>query len=82
MAYSTCRITCVIAYKLSKFLTFCLVVTQEYNTYVNQGQVIRGNDVILKCDIPSFVVDLLDVVHWIDNENNLYSMQNNMGKKN
>ena len=96
MAYSTCGIyilelvfylyiyfnlSCLIAYKLSTFLTFCLVVTQEYNTYVNQGQVIRGNDVIMKCDIPSFVADLLDIVHWVDNENNLYSnLMTNMGK--
>lgn len=59
----------------------CTVVTQEYNTYVNQAQVIRGNDVIMKCDIPSFVADLLDIVHWVDNENNLYSnLMTNMGK--
>ena len=58
-----------------------LVVTQEYNTYVNQAHVIRGNDVIMKCDIPSFVADLLDVVHWVDNESNVYSMLENMGNE-
>ena len=60
-------------------IILCPVVTQEYNTYVNQGQVIRGNDVIMKCDIPSFVTDLLDVIHWVDNQNNVYSMNTNMG---
>jgi len=35
----------------------------------------------MKCDIPSFVADLLDIVHWVDNENNLYSnLMTNMGK--
>ena len=69
-------------YQSNEFLLIpCTVVTQEYNTYVNQEQVIRGNDVIMKCDIPSFVADLLDIVHWVDNENNLYSnLMTNMGK--
>lgn len=40
---------------------------------------IVGNDVILKCDIPSFVADLLDVVNWVDNQNNVFSLIRNMG---
>ena len=55
-------------------------MTQGYNTYVNQGLVIRGNDVIMKCDLPSVVADLLDVVNWIDNQDNVFSMIDNRGK--
>ncbi len=46
----------------------CLsVVNQPYATNVNQQYIIMGNDVILKCDVPSFVADFVDVVGWQDN---------------
>ena len=48
-------------------------MTQGYECYVNQAHVIRGNDVLLKCDIPSFVADLVSVTSWIDNEDNEYT---------
>ncbi len=47
------------------------MVTQYYQTYVNQAHVIRGNDVLFKCDIPSFVVDFLTVAAWADNQGNV-----------
>ena len=31
-------------------------------------QVILGNDVLLKCDIPSFATDFVSVVDWVDSE--------------
>ena len=46
-----------------------LVVSQEYDTHVNQEYVIRGNDVLLRCGIPSHVQDLVDVVSWHDSSN-------------
>jgi len=48
------------------------VAIQEYDTYVNQAHVIRGNDVIVKCDIPSFVTDFVTVISWQDNEENAF----------
>ena len=33
---------------------------------MNQEYVIRGNDVLLRCGIPSHVQDLVDVVSWHD----------------
>ncbi len=42
------------------------VVNQPYATNVNQQYVIMGNDVILKCDVPSFVADFVDIVGWQD----------------
>ena len=36
---------------------------------MNQEYVIRGNDVLLRCGIPSHVQDLVDVVSWHDSSN-------------
>ena len=33
-----------------------------------ESYVILGNDALVKCDIPSFVADLVQVSGWIDNE--------------
>ena len=44
------------------------VVMQDYKAYVNQEHVIRGNDVLFKCDVPSFVADFVSVQSWADNE--------------
>ena len=49
------------------------VVTQSYACYVNQAHVIRGNDVLMKCDIPSFVTDFVELLNWQDNEDNIFS---------
>ena len=49
------------------------VVTQTYACYVNQAHVIRGNDVLMKCDIPSFVTDFVNVFNWQDNEENVFT---------
>ena len=36
----------------------------------------RGNDVLFKCDIPSFVTDFVSVLAWLDNEGETYSAHN------
>ncbi|KAA0188854.1 hypothetical protein HAZT_HAZT007594, partial [Hyalella azteca] len=41
-----------------------LVVRQEYDTDVNKGYVIRGNAALLRCEVPSFVGDLVHVTAW------------------
>ncbi len=46
-------------------------MNQDFKTYVNQAHVIRGNDVLVKCDIPSFVGDFVSVVGWLDSEGNV-----------
>ena len=48
-------------------------VNQIYDTYVHPSHVIRGNDAILKCDIPSFVTDLVQVVNWLDDNGSILS---------
>lgn len=52
---------------------FFLVVTQSYDCYVNQAHVIKGNDALMKCDIPSFVTDFVSLLNWQDNEDNIFS---------
>ena len=42
-------------------------MTESDNEYV-----ILGNDALMKCEIPSFVSDLVEVQSWIDNEENLF----------
>ena len=58
---------------------FHLVATQLYNTGSHEEYVIVGNDVLLKCTIPSFVADFLTVVGWVDSEGNEYLSSNIYG---
>ena len=54
----------VIAIKIKLFL----VASQSYNTYVTPEEVIAGNDAIVKCTIPSFVIDFVSITAWVDSE--------------
>jgi hypothetical protein len=51
------------------------VVQQFYQTEVNNEYVIRGNAAVLKCSIPSFVADFVNVVSWHDTEGHNYAME-------
>jgi len=51
-------------------------VSQSYNTYGDQIDIIRGNAAIIKCRIPSFVADFLDIISWVDNLGTTYSAEN------
>lgn len=53
-------------------------VAQSYDTHVGQEYVIRGNDVLLKCSVPSFVADFVAVLSWQDSEGNSF-LANKMG---
>ena len=41
------------------------VVLQRYSTYVSEDHVIVGNAAVLRCHIPSFVADMVNVDHWL-----------------
>lgn len=41
-----------------------LVVMQNYETNAGMEYAIRGNAVVLKCQVPSFVADFVTVVSW------------------
>ena len=49
-----------------------VVVTQDYKTRVNDEDVLKGNSVILKCVIPSFVADFVSVQAWVDGQGKTY----------
>ncbi len=43
---------------------------------------IRGNNLILKCKIPSFVADFLQIIAWVDSDGQEYTPQTTAhGKK-
>nr|NP_001246181.1 down syndrome cell adhesion molecule 1, isoform BW [Drosophila melanogaster]AFH07936.1 down syndrome cell adhesion molecule 1, isoform BW [Drosophila melanogaster] len=49
------------------------VVSQHYEEDIHKAFVIRGNSAILKCDIPSFVADFVNVISWhSDEKENFY----------
>ena len=53
-----------------------IVISQEFKANVNhETYVILGNDALLKCDVPSFVSDLLEISGWVDNQGNEYLPQ-------
>lgn len=56
-----------------------LVVTQYYEADVNKEHVIRGNSAVMKCLIPSFVADFVEVVSWHTDENDTYYARTDMG---
>lgn len=47
-------------------------MSQFYDTDVNKAYVIRGNAVIIKCEIPSFVADFVSVVSWHTDQNETF----------
>ena len=53
------------------------MISQDFKIHVDfESYVILGNDALLKCDIPSFVTDLVDIFGWNDNEGNEYLANN------
>jgi hypothetical protein len=59
-----------------KLLTSCalLVAAQQYDTDINKEYVIRGNAAILKCVLPSYLSDYLEIISWkIDDEEMSYN---------
>lgn len=47
---------------------FPTVVAQFYETRVVDEFVLRGNSVIMKCNLPSFVADFVNVEAWISTD--------------
>ena len=44
------------------------VALSSYRVVVDEEQVMLGNEILLKCDIPSFVADFVLVDGWVDSE--------------
>lgn len=47
-------------------------VIQYYEVDADKEYVIRGNAVVLKCKIPSYISDFVSVDMWRDSENNTF----------
>ncbi|XP_043866985.1 Down syndrome cell adhesion molecule-like protein Dscam2 isoform X16 [Drosophila mojavensis] len=48
------------------------VVIQSYESEADNEYVIRGNSVVMKCEIPSYVADFVFVDLWLDSEGRNY----------
>lgn len=46
------------------------MVNQLYQTRVIDEYVLLGNSVVLKCLVPSFVADFIQVLGWVDDSGN------------
>lgn len=49
---------------------FQIVVNQFYQTRVIDEYVLLGNSVVLKCLVPSFVADFIQVLGWVNDSGN------------
>lgn len=57
------------------------MVTQFYESQVHDEYVITGNSVALKCSLPSFVSDHVEVIEWVDTNGEHYTKdEKNSGK--
>lgn len=56
------------------------MVHQYYQSEVNNEYVIRGNAAILKCSIPSFVAEFVQVVGWQDDQGNTFNPNEKNGR--
>ena len=57
----------------TSLISFISVAMSSYRVDVGVAQVILGNEVLLKCDIPSFASDFVSVQDWVDSEGITYS---------
>lgn len=55
------------------------VVNQFYKAEILTEYVIRGNTAVLKCSIPSFVADFVQVESWIDDQGNVLKVSDDYG---
>ena len=51
------------------------VVHQDYSSEASNEYVIVGNDALMKCIVPSFVSDLVEIIAWTDTEENIFYRQ-------
>lgn len=55
------------------------MVSQFYEAQVYDEYVIKGNAAVLKCNIPSFVSDHVQVVEWVTSNGSHYTQADNSG---
>ena len=73
--YYSCAVKVAISLCLvNNILTVFSVVSQNYASEIISEYVIRGNNAVLKCSIPAFVADFVQVVNWVDSDNHVIEM--------
>lgn len=58
------------------------MVHQSYEPRVIDEDVLRGNSAIVKCLIPSFVADYVQIVEWVTDEESLSAFSLNESEDN
>lgn len=53
-------------------------MSQFYESEADNEYVIKGNNVVVKCEVPSFVADFLQVTEWIDSDGTQYHHRENL----
>lgn len=53
----------------SPFVPSSAVIAQYYDVDVNKEYAIRGNSVLMKCQIPSYVADFVRIESWHTDQN-------------
>lgn len=53
------------------------MVGHFYESQVYDEYVIKGNSALLKCNIPSFVSDFVDIIEWTDSNGSHYLLHKN-----
>ncbi|KYB25259.1 hypothetical protein TcasGA2_TC034381 [Tribolium castaneum] len=48
------------------------IVAQSFEVEADNEYVIRGNSAVMKCEVPSFVSDFVQVENWQDSNGNMY----------
>ena len=51
-------------------------VVQSYDANVAMEDVLLSNDVLFKCNIPSFISDFVSVIGWVDSEGSNHNAEN------
>ena len=66
-----------IHYVFASFISFFYfsVAHQDYSSEASNEYVIVGNDALMKCIVPSFVSDLVEIIAWTDTEENIFYRQ-------
>lgn len=55
---------------------FHLVVEQSYQLRVNDEFVLKGNTAVLKCIVPSFMGDFLEIIEWLSESGESFIINN------
>nr|XP_037870594.1 Down syndrome cell adhesion molecule-like protein Dscam2 isoform X7 [Bombyx mori] len=56
---------------LSRDVNVRAVVQQNYEPRVTDEDILRGNSAIIKCIIPSFVADYIQILEWVQSEESI-----------